>query len=298
MKRTLITSTALLLTGALLLSGCTEGGSSSAPGAGLDSSLTSSENSVSDVSSESSLVDSSSESTSSTDVSESVPSRNSSDTANSGTPLSFTEDDKELQAILKEILDGGAREVQSWFLYPHVEDYILFQKIRFSDQDTYYYYLIPENYYTDKIVAPITYAEMEKALGRFFTQRAVERYMSFVRKGTVTGETDGVIDVVVDDYEGTPLFLEVNGRLYHMDQWATYNINIDCETARIIAKTDNVIEFTYLYELYDYKENTEYKNEEKYPEYSRTTYILKEDGVWKLPYWSPFGFDQLQQENQ
>lgn len=288
-----------------LLSGCAENEGGSDPGAGLDSSLTFSENSVSNVSSESSSIFSSSESASSTDISESVSSGSSSNisnTNNSGTPLSFTEDDKELQEILKGILDGGAREVQAWFLEPPIVDTPVIQEFRFSNiqnQTVYGYHLIPENYRTDKVIAPITYAEMEEALGRFFPQQAVEKYMSFVRKGTVTGEADGVIDVVINDENENyaPLFLEVNGRLYQMDQWGTYNINIDCETARIIAKTDNVIEFTYLYELYNYKENTEYKNEEKYPEYSRMTYILKEDGVWKLPYWEQSGFEQLLQEN-
>ncbi len=216
------------------------------------------------------------------------------------TPLSFTDEDLELQEILGGLMSNGAGTVYYWFVgLPFKADAdTAMQKIRISNSqhpnEVCNFFLIPENLQDDTLTIPTTYVEMENLLGRFFTKQATEKYMESFGKGTVTGESDGVLDVTLDGKNAgiSPIFLEANGQLYRVDAVGTNILNMDSSTARVTAKGEGIIEFTYLPYHYEYQENTEFAYEETYPTYAQTGYIVLEDGIWKLPYWSYGGFEK------
>ncbi len=282
-----LTALVILFSTALILSGCSK----------QDESGISSVDSVSNTSDneQSSASNNSSENVSSLN---SKPQDNESSTAL--TPLSFTDEDLELQEILGGLMSNGAGTVYYWFVgLPFKVDTDTVQhKIKISNSqhpnEVCNFFLIPENLQDGTLTIPTTYVEMENLLGRFFTKQATEKYMEGFCKGTVTGESDGVLDVTLDSKNAgiSPIFLEANGQLYRVDAVGTNILNMDSSTARVTAKEEGIIEFTYLPYYYEYQENTEFAYEETYPTYAQTGYIVLEDGIWKLPYWSYGGFEQ------
>lgn len=216
------------------------------------------------------------------------------------TPLSFTNEDLELQEILGSITGNGAGTVYYWFvgLPFRVDTDTVVKKIRISNgqhpNEVCNFFSIPENLQDGALTIPTTYDEMKSLISRFFTEQATERYMECFCKGTVTGESDGVLDVTLDNKNAgiSPIFLEANGQLYRVDAVGTNTLNMDSHTARVTAKEEGIIEFTYLPYYYEYQENTEFAYEETYPTYAQTGYIVLEDGIWKLPYWGAGGFEQ------
>ncbi len=216
------------------------------------------------------------------------------------TPLSFTDEDLELQEKLGGLMSNGAGTVYYWFvgLPFKVDADTATQKIRISNSqhpnEVCDFFLIPENLQDGTLIIPTTYDEMKSLISSFFTEQATEKYMESFGKGTVTGESDGVLDVTLDSKNAgiSPIFLEADGQLYRVDSVGTNILNMDSSTARVTAKEEGIIEFTYLPYHYEYQENTEFAYEETYPTYAQTGYIVLEDGIWKLPYWSYGGFEK------
>ncbi|MDE7229018.1 MAG: IseA DL-endopeptidase inhibitor family protein [Oscillospiraceae bacterium] len=213
---------------------------------------------------------------------------NSSDTdsADNGSEidLTLTEEDLELQAILKELVPK-AEEIDGMFGYlsPSGDKYTI-NFGRSPDGMMPYentYYLVSEDMRTGNsmFAVPQSYDEMEKLISEYFSSQAAEDYMQHIGHGTLKEERDGILYVT-----GGGRFIEMNGNMYFstdLDKPYYDGINIkyegmgiDCETAKVTRQTDTIIEFTYWGRCYH-----------SYDEYSEKEGILvKENGAWKLRY--------------
>lgn len=282
----------------LFLVGCTERGSSSAPDAGLDSSLVSSENSVSDISSESS----SSESTSSTDISVSSSSTESSSEQSSdvsdAVPVEFTDEDRELQKILKELNDVFVifdEWITSGIPFDYAKKYeFLFPEAEFRISYTYCEML--DNYLDHGMIVPNNYEDFKKFMLNFLTEEATNLALTddyVVAKGTVIENSDDVLSIVLDDdckgNEGAK-FIEIDGKMYKRipeGGKGLYGIrDLVPESAKAISKTDDTIEFTFLTGIrsnwYEFQNNDLYLSDEKlYKEHAIVGVLKYERGGWK-----------------
>ncbi|MCH5195670.1 MAG: hypothetical protein J1F28_03090 [Oscillospiraceae bacterium] len=287
--------TAIILLSALLLTACT--GDKLTESSDMQSSSTSSANSENSSADSDSTASGGSSAISggSSTTTNSSSSESSSDPTEGLTPLSFTDEDLELQEILRGLISGGAYEAYGWFYSFTVREPVE-QKIRFNGDSRYddrnaykydSYHIIPENYKDYTLTFPSTRDEMEKIVGRFFTKQETAEFMKRVAKGTVTGEEDGVLLVTLDsdtEVYMPPYYLEAGGRMYHINAFGVHQLNLDYNTARVTAKSDGKIEFTFLKDDYAYEPNTEFRYEELYYDYAEEGYIVLEDGEWKLPH--------------
>lgn len=276
----------------LLLVGCTERGSSSAPGAGIDSSLTSSENSVSDVLSESNISSTDiSVSSSSTDISVNSSSRESaseqsSDVSASAIPVEFTDEDREVQKILSDLLEP-ADEIYSWMRAGRGTDYIVI----FSDRDPedYFYYGI-FNGRTERFELPKTCSEMEKLMLDYFSSDMTEYFMKRFAVYNAVKNSDGTY--TLERADGKPVllpakFVEVNGQLYCDDGISVVGITINPVTVIVTSKTDDTIEFTYLDNDWtrEVDDSTCLNDTALYSKYALNGTLKYERGGWKLDNW-------------
>ncbi len=289
-------ATALLLVAAMLLTGCAEHGNVPAPGSDTNtntsSDISDSNSSEStDNSSESSISSDNSTSTtsesSSSDTSDSVsePESSSSESSQLIVPTEFTEADRELQEILKGLWPA-AEEINKMFAGADTVD--MTYTFKFSDFE-YQYSLIPENMLTQPgglFVVPQTYAEMEELLLKYFTEQAVEKYMMEVNKGSLTENPNGTFTVKPDDAEkGCTPFIEISGKMYCRAGAMDIGFSVNCETAKVIDRTDDLIRFSFLafHGNPDYVNNPELSwNEEGLLKYER--------GGWKLNYHRDYRF--------
>ena len=200
--------------------------------------------------------------------------------------LTFTEEDRELQAILKD-LTANAEEIDRMFYKMSITD-------REPDINThwYKYCLIPEDMRTEPNglnPVPHSCAEMEELLLKYFSKRAVEFYMSEVDRASVseTANEYGENDISFENIT-SPIFAEINGKLYRLQLELEYNfsnLGIDCGTAKVTRQTDKTIEFTYW--GYD---STKLSSEGGDTYSERNGAIVYEDGAWKLNYFYRSGF--------
>ncbi|MCH5204358.1 MAG: hypothetical protein J1F03_06395 [Oscillospiraceae bacterium] len=239
----------------------------------------------------SSLQNSSSTTSGSSSVNPDSSSSESSDPNSGLTPLSFTDEDLELQRILGGLIEDGASEVYSWF-YSFTSPSDVCQNIIFSnDEDSFVhsYNPIPHGYghSTHFTEFPSTYAEMEEIVGSFFTKQAAAEFMKYVSNGTVTGEKDGVLLVTLEnntEEHMPPYYFEAGGVMYHLDIIGAHTLNLDYQTARVTAKSDGRIDFKFLPNIYEYLPTDKFRYEELYYDYAEEGFIALEDGVWKLPH--------------
>ncbi len=271
------TTTALLLSAVILLGGCAE--QRPDPAQGADTNI----NTSSDISDNNSpdSTETSSESSGSSDNSTSITSESSQLIV----PTEFTEDDKELQEILKGLWPA-ADEINKMFT--GVDTVNMIYTFKFSDFE-YQYCPIPENMLTQPgglFTVPQTYAEMEELLLEYFTEQAVEKYMMEVNKGSLTENPNGTFTLKPDNTEkGCTPFIEIGGKMYCRVGAMDSGFNINCETAKVIDKTDDLIRFSFL--AYhgdpDYINNPQFSwNEEGLLKYER--------GGWKLNYHRDYRF--------
>lgn len=268
------TLTSLLLTAVLLLSGC----SKQEP-----ASVSNSDTNISSDIPDSTSPQSTDFSDSTTTEPESSAYSENSESSSSESreliiPTEFTEEDRELQKILKE-------------LWPAVFDINLMFRgssainesiiVKYSDYKSYYC-LIPENMKSPNgiFTVPQTYDEMEELLLKYHTERSAEKYMREVNRGELTENPDGTYNLTVYDTDkGRTPFIETDGRMYCNIGVIGGAHGLDCDTAKVIEKTDDLIHFScviYLGEL-------DYKNENGLA-WNADGFLKYERGGWKLNY--------------
>lgn len=290
MKKTLITSTAFLLTGTILLGGCSKGGNGYAPGAEKDPSSVSSESSVSEVLSESRSVNSSSGVESS--------SEQSSDVSAAPVPVEFTDEDRELQKLLGEM---GKNEyiIRSWFMgtYPipksddvtQPHDPVRFKFSQNGLNGDHTYYQIPPDYSENGMLIPRTYDEMKELMLNNFSEGLTEKLMnSYFGNGYITEVSENVYSVILDtDASFYPRFIETKGALYRSDGEGGIGFReidwIEYDTVKITRKTDDTIVFSYLRDDWKIKEENKkcLTDERRYNECALTGRLKYERGGWK-----------------
>ncbi len=283
MKKLSNITNSILLSGVLLLSGCSESGNSYTPGTNINSSLGISGSDILDSTSSLTSSDSigNSESSGSTSNSKSTL-KQSSDSNFLNIPTEFTEDDRALQKILADLV-AGADEIDRLFVGMNLSENKYVFKLT-ANESTYEktYQLIPDNaktYPNGLFTIPQSREGMRALLKECFTSNAAEVYMQSVCKGSFMGSLDGSYLVRIDEGE-TPWFVEIDGKMYCDDSAMGIGPRINCETAKVISKTDELIKFSFI----GYNLNPDYKNA---PEYSwNDEGALKfEDGNWKLDGW-------------
>lgn len=277
MKKALITSTAFLLAGAMLLGGCSKRESGYAPGTGNDQSSISSESGVSEVLSESSSVSGSSGTESSTEQS--------SDVSAAPVPVVFTDEDREVQKIFSELKEP-AKEIYSWLTgYDHITDL----KFRYPDDETETHEYGLFDAFSDRFETPKTCSEMKSLMLEYFSADRTDIFLSAFAVCNAVKNPDGTY--TLSSYDDKPLshkqFVEIDGKLYRDEGvWATAII-IDTETIKVTDKTDDLIEFTYLNDDYTrIFDNSACLNDiTLYRKYSLTGTLKYERGGWKLDKW-------------
>ncbi len=284
MKKLSNITNSILLSGVLLLSGCSERGNSYTPGTNINLSLDISESDIPD--STSSLT--SSDSTSNISSSENSFEQ-SSDVSAEPVPVEFTEEDRELQEILSNLL-VPAEEIYSWMVNEVYSDTVY--KFRFSDFDetkVHYYYLF-SGIGSGLFERPTTCEEMEDLMLEYFTADRTDKFLSKFSVCSAVENSDGTYTLKRVDKKTSPLptkFIEINGQLYRDEGVSTYSINIDLDTVTVNSKTDDTIEFTYLCNDWtrDVDNSTCLNDKTLYLEYSLNGTLKYEREGWKFASW-------------
>lgn len=309
MIRTRKTSTALLLSMALLLSGCAErqpapdAETSTASDMSDDSSYSKpiSSNSSLEIS-ESSISLESSESTSDPESS----SENSSESETEKIPVEFTEEDKEFQKMLLPIAEGCS-EISNWFMSAEARDdngtpiyegvTFLFPEIvdpsPLDRKVTDTYYRLPNNYLSneDSLPIPNTAQGIKNSMLEFFTERFINNDNGhlYADKGSMKENEDGTFSVILEDKNAKwcPKFVEIDGIMYRAAGEGGKGIitSILPGSEKIVSKTDDTIEFTFLWghwTQYDEDGTPLYLDDiDQYNRYANTGVLKYERGGWR-----------------
>lgn len=193
----------------------------------------------------------------------------------------FTEEDRELQEILREldpawsvfaalyngtpgsgIVNGGVGVLTDMYQYKELFYSELSEDLPFHTLD-----------------------EMETELGKYFTKNIVEKYMSLVRAsaGKISWEQDWVSTVSLTEHKyidmnntggltDFPIILELDGKLYRAAAgYLSYSTEIDYSLARVLSRADDEIGFVYMMPV---------------PAYENSMIAVRgrlkyDDGVWK-----------------
>lgn len=209
-------------------------------------------------------------------------------------PLEFTEDDREIQKILSE-LENPTDEIYFWMSGLNPPEPTDPYKFILPGRDSYsIYYRIPENSRqreNSPFEIPTTLAGMKEIMLKYFSAERTEKFLKNFGVFSAVENSDGSYTLTLDsstEYKKTsPIFVEVDGKLYRDDGASTSSISIDSETAKVVRKTDSVIEFTYLFYHYDdWEPNTKYRYEPLYSQYAKKGILKYEMGGWKLDDWN------------
>ena len=302
------TTTALLLTATLILSGCAEQRNSPAQGTESTSSGGSSDFSSTTTDSESSIPKGestseppSSPSENSSDNSDitSDPDRSSggsSDVNSDPIPVEFTEEDLELQHMLEEIYKGESM-IECWFRNAEPlsdgitlpEPYIckLYKNDGTEFSSYHSFYLIPKDYSEGGGVIPNTCEGMKAIMMEYCSDSVTDVWMTMVCKGNMTENSDGTFTIILDNNNDYHEFIEIDGRMYRFSDVKVRSFlkHIDCRTAKVVSRTDDTIEFSFItpdwYNL-DEDDNPIYLNDVSQYEENAYTGVLKyERGGWR-----------------
>ena len=168
----------------------------------------------------------------------------------------FTEEDRELQEILRELdpawsvfaslySSGTCDAVKGSGIGIHTKLY--------QYEDLFYLELSEELPFH-------TLEEMETELGRYFTKNIVKLYMSLMKAsaGRIAWVQDGVYTVTLTEHEyiemnnmgsltDFPAILELDGKLYRAGAgYHTFIPEIDYSLAKVLRRTDDEIDFVYM----------------------------------------------------
>lgn len=293
MKMLHVTAAAFLLAAAVILCGCTEqrvestantnsgsdvSGSSSLQNESLPNSVSSMRATGSTVSvmENSNILENKSETVSTLDYS------------HLNIPTEFTEEDRELQKVLRGLVDS-TDELTCCFGNILTDDTSVTYKFIFSEEIIpNNYYLVPKNFrYREgsTFTVPTTYSEWSEAFHRYFTEEATESWLKNVGVGTLTENSDGTFGV--SGVEQPVNFLELDGKMYCWEaEGGRKSPDINVKTAKVKSKTEDTITFSYL----GYNYIDDYIN---FPEYSYNSEgVLKLEGdSWKLDFFYGIGFN-------
>lgn len=283
-----------MLLAVLLLGGCAEISSNSVTTTDTSStSISQSESSSENESSpQSTIIKSTQSSTESSSINPFAQSRLEGVTI---TPVEYTDEDKELQKILLD-LQKPTEEILFWLVNMTHNPVLKFRFPQFGNESVSRYALIPENHrlYDDNLFdKPTTRDGLEKIMLEYFSEEFTKVRTDDIAVCTMTENPDGTYSVIftdgIDQFANSFLhsnLLEIDGRLYQREGLKPVSINMDCETAKIISKTDDTIEFSYLDDVGDdydqYLFNGNYKNEPFYSENALKGSLKYERGGWKL----------------
>ncbi|MDE7229884.1 MAG: hypothetical protein K2N56_05325 [Oscillospiraceae bacterium] len=294
-------ATALLLAAVMSLGGCSERGNSPTQepeNISLDN--TSGNSSKSFESSTSDISDSVSEQQSSTErESDSQSSSDgSSDISVDTVPVEFTEEDKELHKILKTL--EGINVFEGWLTAEMDDPYddVQLETFDLFIADTHMshtYYKIPDNFAINGRVIPHTYAGLRDIMLENLTERFTDdllKIMMLAGKGSIKEKnSDGTFLIeLLDDGEyinkGYYRFLEIDGAMYcstSVGGKGLGNVYVEPETAKVISKNDDTIEFTYMAGWYysDDMDNTKKIDASYYAEHAITGVLKYERGGWR-----------------
>ncbi len=230
------TATALLLTAAMLLTGCAERSNVPAPGSDTNTNTStdisdSNSSESTDNSSESSISSDNSTPTtsesSSSDTSDSVSGSESSTESDSNSevssdisadtvPVEFTEEDRELQKILAD-LEGNLEAVSAWgtssgMTYNTAEHVFMITNVKHAN----HYYPIPDNFLIGGMILPNTYEDMREMLLENFSEQFTDNYMKrMAAKGSLKEGANGIPEVTIDAEDvGALKYIDIDGTLY------------------------------------------------------------------------------------
>ena len=217
-------------------------------------------------------------------------------------PVEFTDEDLELQAILTE-LDRGLRFTHILLttdrpFYIGENGYIdispkIFIKNEGMDHSSSYR-IIPENYRLEGLPVPTTAEEMRALVMEYFTEDFADNFMNYhVSTGSMTENPDGTYSVTFDENsnKGLCFFMELDGRLY----WQGWSVggkgmsayNVLCRSAKVISRTEDTIEFSYLDDFMPYmdfvRENMQswLSDVTRYEENAKIGVLKYERGGWR-----------------
>lgn len=160
-------------------------------------------------------------------------------------PATFTDEDKELQAILDEL--SPAITIAGWDgygVYGGDKYQFIFPGEKYAED---YNSMPVGKTYDPKIEYPQTIAELEELFLKYFTQQRVDEYMACVCKATMSENSDGTYTVVSEDENSYCQFLEIDGKLYVHTIYRGGAGEPVPGTAQIIEKTDDHIKFSYIH---------------------------------------------------
>lgn len=204
--------------------------------------------------------------------------------------LTFTEEDLELQKILKDLV-ANAEEIDRMFNYMSIMEKEPDLKIGSQSDD---YYLITDDVKTEPNglhSVPQTCEEMEMLIRRYFSSRAAKSYIQQISKGAVIRVAGGSTELKLENENGYGIFVEADGKMYRSyfyRDWTGTNLGINVKTAKVISKTDRSIEFSYW--GYDYAFDYDYDDDDGSVYAERRGALVNEDGVWKIHYFCYDGF--------
>ena len=307
MKKAHIT-VSLLLSALLLLSGCSENTSSSAPADDISSTTVSQPESTPETESttQNPIIEStqsSTETVSSTESSSTVSSTQSSTPEDiEPVPVEFTDEDRELQKILSDLCEP-AWQVVSMFSSLGVPDFshqphqflrMTIIELSFLEMECD---MIPDNFRPEHFMfdVPTSKTEMGNFISKYYSKEMTDTLLDRIPVCELVEQSGNSLIVKFKDdpeiyqKEGFQIwFVEVDGRLYVRNSHGAPGF-IEVDTAKITKKTNNTIEFIYL-KSPEYIKEEIISNASLYSKYAEKGALKLEDGVWKLHSWDDMNF--------
>lgn len=203
-------------------------------------------------------------------------------------PVGFTDEDRELQKILSD-LQPPANEIYRWLnngSYPSDEIQVRFAHDRSL---VHRYHRFGGRRGDDLLEKPTSCEEMKTLMLEYFSAERTEKFFSkYFSVCSIVDNADGIYTLKNDVGKYT-LFIELDGELYHLGTDSVSGIWIVDGSAKVISKTDNTIEFTYLDEnwvrsVYEANDTTILNDTELYSKYAINGTLKYERGGWKIEY--------------
>lgn len=190
-------------------------------------------------------------------------------------PTEFTAEDEELQDILNEL--SPSVNIAYWFNTAgdtYNADQFIFEGLENSENyPTHYIKLETGKFDGGKEEYPRSYDELRALLSKYFTQQTVDYFAKRSNKGTITSGSDKKYYVKTEkpitDVSEIPSVIELDGVMYHMISDKSPGAGVLWDSAQVISKTDDTIEYSYV---------------QQFKEYTIESGTLKfERGGWRVP---------------
>lgn len=190
-------------------------------------------------------------------------------------PTEFTAEDEELQDILNDL--SPSTNIAYWFNSAgdtYNADQFIFEGLENAENyPTYFVKLETGKFDGGKEEYPRSYDELQELLPKYFTQQTVDYFAKRSGKGTIIGGSDKKYYVKTEkpitDVSEIPSVIELDGVMYHMISEKSPGAGVLWDSARLISKTDNTIEYSYV---------------QQFKEYTIESGTLKfERGGWRIP---------------